>query len=180
MMWEALILLHGWSEEISIFIFLLRLLWNEEEQNSSKARQDLNMVILTSSHALLFPHICIPGLPPSLKRANWTLLCCSYSVSWVTRAFQEKLKWPTWAYVQDSLLNTERKKKKMQSLSLVRLFVTPWTVACQAPPSLQEHWVGCHFLLQGICPTQESTPNLPHCRQTLEHLRHKRRHIFPE
>ena len=28
-------------------------------------------------------------------------------------------------------------------------------------------WVGCHFLLQGIFPTQESDPGLLHCRQTL-------------
>ena len=27
--------------------------------------------------------------------------------------------------------------------------------------------VGCHFLLQGIFPTQGSNPGLPHCRQTL-------------
>ena len=27
--------------------------------------------------------------------------------------------------------------------------------------------VGCHFLLQGIFPTQGSNPRLPHCRQTL-------------
>ena len=26
--------------------------------------------------------------------------------------------------------------------------------------------VGCHFLLQGIFPTQGSNPGLPHCRQT--------------
>ena len=48
--------------------------------------------------------------------------------------------------------------------SRVRLFVTPWTVARQAPLSLgfsrQEHWSGCHFLLQGIFLTQES--NLRH------------------
>ena len=30
--------------------------------------------------------------------------------------------------------------------------------------------VGCHFLLQGIFPTQGSNPGLPHCRQTLYHL----------
>ena len=28
----------------------------------------------------------------------------------------------------------------------------------------------CHFLLQGIFPTQESNPGLPHCGQTLYHL----------
>ena len=31
----------------------------------------------------------------------------------------------------------------------------------------------CHFLLQGIFPTQESNPGLPHCRQTLYHLSHQ-------
>ena len=34
-------------------------------------------------------------------------------------------------------------------------------------------WVGCHALLQGIFPTQESNPGLPHCRQTLYHLSHQ-------
>ena len=43
--------------------------------------------------------------------------------------------------------------------------------------------VGCHFLLQGIFPTQKSNPGLLHCRQILYHLSHqgihdKRRHIF--
>ena len=33
--------------------------------------------------------------------------------------------------------------------------------------------VGCHFLLQGIFPTQELNPGLPHCRQTLYHLSHQ-------
>ena len=33
--------------------------------------------------------------------------------------------------------------------------------------------VGCHFLLQGIFPTQGSNLGLPHCRQTLYHLSHR-------
>ena len=33
--------------------------------------------------------------------------------------------------------------------------------------------VGCHFLLQGIFPTQGSNPGLQHCRQTLHHLSHQ-------
>ena len=41
---------------------------------------------------------------------------------------------------------------KGKSLSRVRLFATPWTAAYQAPPSMgfsrQEHWRGCHCLLQ--------------------------------
>ena len=33
--------------------------------------------------------------------------------------------------------------------------------------------VGCHFLLQGIFPTQGLNLGLPHCNQTLYHLSHQ-------
>ena len=37
-------------------------------------------------------------------------------------------------------------KSKVKSFSHVQLFATPWTVACQAPPSMgfsrQEYWSG--------------------------------------
>ena len=43
-------------------------------------------------------------------------------------------------------------------LSRVQLFATSWTVACQALCPWNFPWkntgVGCHFLLQGIFPTQ--------------------------
>ena len=63
-------------------------------------------------------------------------------------------------------------KVKVKLLSHARLFATPRTVACT---KLLLPWdfpgkgtgVGCHFLLQGIFPTQGSNPGLPHCRQTL-------------
>ena len=52
-------------------------------------------------------------------------------------------------------------------LSNVQLFAIPWTKACQAPLpmglSRQEHWSGCHSLLQGIFLTL----GLWHCRQIL-------------
>ena len=65
----------------------------------------------------------------------------------------------------------------VKSLSRARLFVTPWIVACT---KLFHPWdfqgkstgVGCHFLLQGIFPTQGSNPGLSHCRQTLYCLSH--------
>ena len=51
-----------------------------------------------------------------------------------------------------------------QLLSYVRLFVAPWAIAHQAPLSMkfsgQEYWSGCHFLLLGIFPIQESNPSL--------------------
>ena len=60
--------------------------------------------------------------------------------------------------------------------SHVRLFVIPWTVACQALLSVgfsrQEYWSGCHFLFQGIFPTQGSNLQLLHCKQFLYHMSH--------
>ena len=42
---------------------------------------------------------------------------------------------------------------KVKSLSLVRLFETPWTIVYQAPPSMgfsrQEYWSGLPFLSPG-------------------------------
>ena len=56
----------------------------------------------------------------------------------------------------------------MKLLSPVWLFMTPWTVAYQAPPSMgfsrQDTAVGCHFLLQGYFPVQGSNLGLPHCK----------------
>ena len=81
-------------------------------------------------------------------------------------------------YLVPSFLKGERKKVK--SLSRVRLFETPRTIAYQAPPSMgfsrQEYWSGLPFLLQGIFPTQGSNPGLQHCRQTLYCLSHQGSH----
>ena len=63
-------------------------------------------------------------------------------------------------------------------LSRARLFATLWTVACT---ELLRPWdfqgkstgVGCHFVLQGIFPTQGSSPGLSHCTQTLYCLSHQ-------
>ena len=68
------------------------------------------------------------------------------------------------------------KRDKVKSLSRVRLFATRWTVAYQAPPSMgfsgKNTGVRCHFLLQGIFPTQGSNLGLLHCRQILYWLSH--------
>ena len=44
----------------------------------------------------------------------------------------------------------------------------PWDFPGNSPG------VDCHFLLQGIFPTQGSNPGLPRCTQTLYHLSHQR------
>ena len=70
---------------------------------------------------------------------------------------------------------------EVKSLSRVQLFATPWTVAYHALPSRgfpgNSTGVGCHFLLQGIFPTQGSNPGLPHCRQTVYRLSHQGRYV---
>ena len=83
--------------------------------------------------------------------------------------------------------------EEVESLGCVRIFMTAWTVAYQALPSMgfsRQEWVaisfsrdqtwvscivgvGCHFLLQRIFLTQGSNLGLLHCRQTLYHLSHQ-------
>ena len=51
----------------------------------------------------------------------------------------------------------------LSCFSHVRLFVTVWTVACQAPLSMgfsRKNGVGCHALLQGISHPQGLSPRL--------------------
>ena len=59
-------------------------------------------------------------------------------------------------------------KEKVKSLSHVRLFATPWTVARQAPPSMgfsrQEYWSGLPFLSPGDLPNPGIEPTSPALR----------------
>ena len=54
---------------------------------------------------------------------------------------------------------------KVKSLSRVRLFVTPWTVAYQAPLSMgfsrQEYWSGLPFPSPGDLPNPGIEPGSP-------------------
>ena len=66
-------------------------------------------------------------------------------------------------------------------LACVRLVVQLYLTLCdpvdwssvQGDSPGQNTEVGCHALLQGIFPTQGSSPGLPHCRQILYHLSHQ-------
>ena len=64
----------------------------------------------------------------------------------------------------------------MKSLSCVQLFATPWTVAYQAPPSMefsrQVYCSGLPFPPPGDLPDPAIELGLLHCRQMLYHLRH--------
>ena len=56
-------------------------------------------------------------------------------------------------------------KVKVKSLTCVRLFATPWTVAYQAPLSMgfsrQEHWSGLPFPSPGDLPEPGIEPGSP-------------------
>ena len=69
----------------------------------------------------------------------------------------------------------ERKWKKVKSLSRVRLFVTPWSIAQQAPPSMgfsrQEYWSGLPF--PSPYPASWETIKMKCFRYRHTHLIHK-------
>ena len=62
-------------------------------------------------------------------------------------------------------------------LSHVPLFPTAWTVACQVPLTMgfpsKNTGEGCHFLLQGIFPTQGSNMHLLHWQADSLPLNHE-------
>ena len=64
-----------------------------------------------------------------------------------------------------SLYSQKERKRKAKSLSRVRLFETPWTVAYQAPPSMgfsrQEYWSGVPFPSPGDLPDPGIRPGCP-------------------
>ena len=75
------------------------------------------------------PTLCDPidGSPPGSPNPG---ILQARTLEWVAISFSDAWKW----------------KAKVKSLSCVRLWVTPWTAAHQAPPSMgfsrQEYWSG--------------------------------------
>ena len=69
---------------------------------------------------------------------------------------------PSLVYIKEI---TNKETKKVKSLSCVRLFAIPWTVAYQAPPSMgfsrQEYWSGLPFPSSGDPPNAGIEPRSP-------------------
>ena len=63
------------------------------------------------------------------------------------------------------IVSSNKENKKVKSLSHVRLFVTLWTVAHQAPLSMefsrQEYWSGLSFLCPRDLPNPGIEPRSP-------------------
>ena len=68
-------------------------------------------------------------------------------------------------FKEHSLREIMKVKVKVKSLSRVRLFATPWTVARQAPLSMgfsrQEYWSGLPFPSPGDLPNSGMEPGSP-------------------
>ena len=96
--------------------------------------------------------------PEVWKQCQWSFT--SLSSHWM-RIFYLARKWKwTHSVVSDSLWPC--------GLQTTRL-LCPW----DSPG--KNTGVGCHFLFQGIFPTQRSNPGLLHCRQMLYHPSHQGR-----
>ena len=67
-----------------------------------------------------------------------------------------------WSYFIKKMIGVQQRLPGAYTLSQVQVFVTLWTVALQTPVHgiSQERGVGCHFLLQGLFPTQGSNLHL--------------------
>ena len=108
-----------------------------------------------SNLSLLFLLHCqagsLPLVPPAAAAAAKSLQSCptlcdpiegSPPGSTIPGILQART--PEWVAI--SFPNAQKRKVKVKSLSRVRLLVTPWTAAHQAPPSMgfskQEYWSG--------------------------------------
>ena len=109
----------------------------------AKANSNDNYVsILSTNHSLNFSYPCL----------NFLINKVLYS-------------WLQLHILKLHLIIHLRKEKKAKSLSHVRLFATPWTIAYEAPPSMgfsrQEYWSGLPFPSLGDLPDPGIKPGSP-------------------
>ena len=82
------------------------------------------------------------------------LFACFGHAAWLAGSLFTYQGFP-WQW-KHGVLTTRPPRKKVKSLSRVRLFATPWTVAHQAPLSMgfsrQEYWSGLPFPSPGDLP----------------------------
>ena len=106
---------------------------------------------------ILFFYCCYTKFP-QIQQNTYSLYAC------VSALFQ-------------SLLALLHLFPRLQSLSHVQLFATPWTIAlrclCLWNFLGKNSGLGYHSLLQGISLAQGQNPGLLHCRQILYCLSHK-------
>ena len=120
----------------------------------------VSLLLLSKSICYPFLSCLFVLLPLLLLRLQTCLTLCdpidgSPPGSTVPRILQAR----TLEWVAISFSNAWKWKVKVKSLSRVRLLVTPWTAAYQAPPSMgfsrQEYWSGVFVLAFSISSSCE-------------------------
>ena len=78
--------------------------------------------------------------------------------------------WQTCRLEPPYVAESESVRHSVVSISLWSHRLLPARLLCPGDSPGKNTGVGCHFLLQGIFPTQGSNPGLLHCRQILYHM----------
>ena len=129
-------------------------------QSSSRLGTDLHPTVLCTPHPCLTSHI-------SIYR---NVSICTASLSTIG----PKQPPPP----QQAFLDPGLKVCFLSPFSRIQLFLTLWTIACQAPLSMgfsrQEYWSGLPCPPPGIFPIRGSDTGLAYCRQILDHLSYQR------
>ena len=105
---------------------------------------------------------CESEWTPGVGDGQGGLACCN---SW-GRKESDTTEWLNWTELNTTTIITLTATVwcMLSRFSHVQLFVTLWTVTCQAPLSMgfsrRDHWSGLPCLLQGIFPTQGSNLSL--------------------
>ena len=91
------------------------------------------------------------------------------------RYFTTSVTWqiPNYSELTKPRLKSESVSHSVVSNSLQPHGVGPARLLCPWDFPSKNTGVGCHFLLQGIFPTQQSYPGLLHCRHILYQLSYK-------
>ena len=100
-----------------------------------------------------------------MDREAWRATVHRVAKSWTWLSDRNELN--LFSYWLDIFIVSESVSCSAMSNSLPTMLLCPWN---------SPGWntgVGCHFLLQGIFPTQGSNLGLLHCRQILYYLSHK-------
>ena len=164
--------------------FKRRLLLERKAMTNLDILKNRDITLLTKVHiikAMVFPVVMYGWESWIIKKAE-----CQRIVAFELWCWRRLLRIPWIAKRSNQSILEEISPESLEglmlkllvkSLSSVRLFVTPWTVAYQIPPSMgfsrQEYCSGLSFPSPEALSNAGIEPSLPHCRQTLYHLSHQ-------
>ena len=167
-------------------------LWPNHILRTWLSLKDQTLSPLSSPVHFLFLEVCVYSSTFQIPEP-WHLICLNWvlNIHWPWPSFLTLIWFLSWVFGQECcnglmaaiILNAQHltarrgsllrkiafgfslKWSEVKSLSCVWLFVTPWTVACQAPLSMgfsrQEYWSGLPFSSPGDLPNPGIKPGSP-------------------